>query len=798
MVRSIPPRGTAPARPNLEQQRKRAKELLRAYQRGEPAVVARVRRHISRAASALKLADAQHVVAREAGFESWARLKLHVIQSAESPQELLDSLLAAALAGHRAAVESALALAPALPRESLHVAAALADEHAVQAHLGEGAHAAVVARGGTLGGTPLAHLCHARLGREQDAVRTARARIAKALLAAGADPNECVEAPDTPGGKLSVLSAAARHAASPELVSELLAAGAVLEPPGSTAGPPAPPLVSAALGGSLGCVERLLAAGAPAWQAREALEVAIEHGDADMARTLLAYGCLPDRAGRWRGRNGGCLHAALALGRDAGFLRMLCDGGASVDVRDRDGRTPLSIAVQLNALDAAELLRDRGAADAEISAVDHLLGACFARDRGRVEALLSADPQLFARCTPSDHQNVCRAVRRGDAGALRELLCAGFDPDAVDDDGETALHLAVLRRDLEAIELLIDRGASPDIPNYDNLTARDLMRSEAMPELRSAMAGRLPPAGPVAAAGLARGACELSDEMDTGDFSEGLEARQSELALLFERAVDLMSAGDLAGLRELLDREPRLASARSHRFHRATLLHYLGNNGTERRVVPHNSPAIAELLLERGAAVDASCRMYGGGPHQTTLGLAASSDASVYPAGVLAELLRVLVRGGARVHEPDGRSRALEGAIEHGATLALRTLEENGARAYDLQTAAALGDLALLDARLPSASESERIAAFENAATFGQLLALERLLEAGEYLDAHGAYGATALHKAAAANCAESVRWLLEHGASAAVRDRAHGGTPEDWARHFGSAEALAALTGQR
>jgi hypothetical protein len=67
------------------------------------------------------------------------------------------------------------------------VAAALADEAAVARHL-EGA-VPTQSAAGSRGWTPLAYLCHARLGRERAEVRQRRARIAAALLAAGRTPS---------------------------------------------------------------------------------------------------------------------------------------------------------------------------------------------------------------------------------------------------------------------------------------------------------------------------------------------------------------------------------------------------------------------------------------------------------------------------------------------------------------------------------------------------------------------------------------------------------------------------------
>ena len=65
-----------PVRPNLEQLRHQAKDLLRAIRKNEPAAVAEFRKHHPKAVSLaeVKLADAQLVLARTYGLPSWARL----------------------------------------------------------------------------------------------------------------------------------------------------------------------------------------------------------------------------------------------------------------------------------------------------------------------------------------------------------------------------------------------------------------------------------------------------------------------------------------------------------------------------------------------------------------------------------------------------------------------------------------------------------------------------------------------------------------------------------------------------
>lgn len=72
-----------PARPSLQQLRKQAKELLRDYRAGDAAAAKRFQTINPRLADPAQsedatLADAQFIVAREYGFESWAKLVHHV------------------------------------------------------------------------------------------------------------------------------------------------------------------------------------------------------------------------------------------------------------------------------------------------------------------------------------------------------------------------------------------------------------------------------------------------------------------------------------------------------------------------------------------------------------------------------------------------------------------------------------------------------------------------------------------------------------------------------------------------
>jgi len=72
---------------NLEQQKRRAKELLKSIHNSEPEALARLAAHASCDARTARLADAQLVLARENGFTSWPKLKLHCDRLAEKRRQ---------------------------------------------------------------------------------------------------------------------------------------------------------------------------------------------------------------------------------------------------------------------------------------------------------------------------------------------------------------------------------------------------------------------------------------------------------------------------------------------------------------------------------------------------------------------------------------------------------------------------------------------------------------------------------------------------------------------------------------
>lgn len=85
-----------PSRPNLEQLKNQAKDLLKSLKLGDASALARFAEHHPKSSAAhageMALADAQLVIAREYGFSSWAKLREHVharLIETENPLELL-------------------------------------------------------------------------------------------------------------------------------------------------------------------------------------------------------------------------------------------------------------------------------------------------------------------------------------------------------------------------------------------------------------------------------------------------------------------------------------------------------------------------------------------------------------------------------------------------------------------------------------------------------------------------------------------------------------------------------------
>jgi ankyrin repeat protein len=299
-----------PARPDLDQLRHQAKDLLHAAQRGDPDAVTR----INAVSGQFMLSAAQLALAREYGFPSWAKLRLEVER-----RDILNrrdlSRLTRLLAEH-----------PELATEEMehwsdhpggvgpvnYIAMLKLDHQRLglpRELPGTGAIAAALIRAGApVDGFP---------GDQETPLITAAsygdADVAKVLIKAGADI-EAISAPDSGGVPSGTALVHAAVFGNTEVLDVLVAAGARIDSlemaaaAGDISGWPLGrftpqakirALVMAADHQRLEVIEQLVAAGTPVNEAdadwgRLPLHVAAQNGRPGSVRRLLAHGADPD------------------------------------------------------------------------------------------------------------------------------------------------------------------------------------------------------------------------------------------------------------------------------------------------------------------------------------------------------------------------------------------------------------------------------------------------------------------------------------------------------------------------
>lgn len=426
---STPSSSSIPA--NLEQQRKRAKDLIRAARDGDPGALARIRAVRSDAATpgrSLKLADAQHAVAREASFDSWPKL--------------VADLQARDVKAFRDAVQGGDVSRTKQLLASAHVRRRINDPMFA-------------------------------FGQRPAHIAAKNGPLLKELIAFGADVNL---RSDWENGPYTVLDNADEDTAR-----LLLAHGATLTPN-----------VAARLGW-LDDLRTLVNGDGTLVHARggdgqqplhEAKTVAIadflldrgadvdtrciDHkstpaqyalvGRPDVCRRLLERGATPD------------IFMAARLG-DIHLATRLLDGDpACVGARINEpgyalvppftiycwligfGMSPHDVASKFGHHEVRDLLTARS--PARIRFIDAVLNA----DEDAANALLAEDPSLVATLSRLDHAQLAHAIFHERFAAADLMLRLGFDPAAPGIDGGTALHAACWMGNVALVDRLLERG----------------------------------------------------------------------------------------------------------------------------------------------------------------------------------------------------------------------------------------------------------------------------------------------------------------------------------------------------
>lgn len=413
-------------------------------------------------AAKLKLSDAQLMVARLYGFDSWPMLRTHldaVAGSTHSPDrpsitsnetDEAESFLRLASLDYESnpreretLAQSFLAEHPDVAGASIFTMATVGDSAGVRAAIAADPTAAM-APGGPNQWPPLLYLCYSRVRpldnaniAEWSAIETLRV-----LLDAGADPNAGFlwRGNVPPFTALTGVIGGGERDESPhpddaELVRLLLEAGA-------------DPNDGQALYN----------------KARN------QHDDTGYLELLLQFGLGTDQGGPWYEQFGSRLHAPAKLlidelenaakGKPA-RMWVLIDHGVDPDQPSgRSQKTPCRIAVDGLHFEVLKVL-SRAGVDTNLTPAEHL---CQQLLTGRAEeiARFHQDPELET-VKAQQPGLIGHASKAGRLDLIGGLVDLGFDINARFEGGITALHVAASANDVAMAKALIANGADPSI-----------------------------------------------------------------------------------------------------------------------------------------------------------------------------------------------------------------------------------------------------------------------------------------------------------------------------------------------
>jgi len=339
---------TLPPRPNLDQLRRRAKELRDAARTGDPAALARISAHTPAARpGAVTLAAAQLAIAREHGYPSWPRLVAEVQARTAEAGQRVEEFLVASIRDWTGRAARMLARDPWLAGYDFRTAAILGDAVRVRNMLARDP-ALSTRQDPRTGWTALHAACASRWHQLDPARADGLTEVVRLLLTAGADPAARPPGgPDGPGGQWAPLRCAVAGAPNPAITRLLLEHGAR---------PDDHALYLAAFGDDHECL-RLLLPYAQDIVSTTALSAPISTGDVTGTRLILEAGADPNHLlssgllGESHEQEPPVPPLSAAIEMEAGpeLAGLLLQYGAAPDVPGADGRTPYQQAVRTGA-----------------------------------------------------------------------------------------------------------------------------------------------------------------------------------------------------------------------------------------------------------------------------------------------------------------------------------------------------------------------------------------------------------------------------------------------------------------
>jgi ankyrin repeat protein len=447
-------------------------------------------------------------------------------------------------------------------------------------------------------------------------------------------------------------------------------------------------------------------------------------------------------------------------------------------------RTPLYFSVRENRLEVAEYLLDHGADPLSLAVNDSLLD--ITRDRGyaEMEKLLAHKLETKFGASPKG-EPVAAAIRERNLAKVQKLLDdAPQLLHAGDMRGNQPIHWAVMTRQIDIIDEVLNRGADINAPRADGGRPIHLTNGDYF----------------------YRGWRDVPSDHPTTP-AQVLDHLRSRGAY-----VDINTAasmGDLNRVNELLDEDSSLANRVSE-----YVSYYVGSGSPLKNAAARGHMDVVKLLLERGA--DPNLPEEGIAPRGHALYSAVANKHF--------EIAKLLLEHGAYPNpEVESSADALSRAIANSDQPMIELLSSYGAAravhllAYDgdIQTAAAV-----FAANPKLADDPEALA---NAAGEGQDAFVRLMLryqpdlpkriafpfwsvgaksrELNELLFAHGMNPSqpdwllmTPLHQFARKGDLENAQLFLDHGADLDARDEDICSTPLGWAAKFGNAAMVELL----
>jgi ankyrin repeat protein len=457
MAKANPSSHSLPARPNLSYLKKLAKEKLKLLRATAPAT---------------KLAGAQLAVARQFGFASWRQLKAHVDATksimpptvsptmsvpddADFAAKVAEFLLAAV--SHHTdeppatlkRAEAILAENPRIATTNLLTACVLGDAKTASEFLARDSDSATTTAG-PKAWPPILYLCFSRYLRHGPRRESAFVRIAKMLIRRGADPNSLFI---HEGFNETALYGAAGISNRPRLTKLLLDAGA--DPGDRSDKSGSESLYHACEHADNKCLSLLLRAKPRGDAISYCLNRKLDFEDPAGAKLMLDHGADPNYCGV---QGGTALLHAIRRGRSVAIIKLLHKYGATLDISDPSGMTPLKLARRLGQKETAKFLLRQGAIDAP-DATEQFLTACAAGSLREAKKLLKDDVNLIRRLGPDEVHVLPDAAASNRDKPVRLMLDLGFDIDAKGDWGGSAVHQAAWNGHNTLLKLLIHRGA---------------------------------------------------------------------------------------------------------------------------------------------------------------------------------------------------------------------------------------------------------------------------------------------------------------------------------------------------